>query len=153
MPLRVGDKAPEFELYDQNGTPRKNTALKNKYLVLFFYPKDGTPGCTAEACSFRDNYLVFKKLNCEIWGVSGDNENSHREFAEINNLPFPLLIDHNNALRKLFSVPKTFGIIPGRVTFIIDKKGEIYNIFNNLLDGPAHVNEALRIVKAMQNNK
>jgi len=145
MSLKVGDQIPDFSLPDQTGLARSNKQLKAKPLVLFFYPKDDTPGCTAEACGFRDKYDLFKIFGAEVWGVSSDDVNSHRKFAEKNQLPFPLLCDEDNALRKVFGVPKVLGLIDGRVTYIIDSKGIIRHIFNDLLDGPAHVTEALRI--------
>ena len=147
MTLILGDKAPKFSLRDQNGVTRSSTDLKGKSLVLFFYPKDETPGCTAEACSFRDNFDDFKTLGAEVWGVSGDTEDSHRSFSERYRLPFPLLSDRSNNLRKSFHVPKTLGIVPGRVTYVIDGQGIIRLVFNNLLDGPAHIREALRVLK------
>ena len=151
MPLQVGDKAPAFVLKDQNGTTRSSGELKNKVLVLFFYPKDDTPGCTAEACGFRDDHAVFQKLGAEIWGVSGDDDISHRRFAERYHLPYALLCDKDNTLRKAFGVPRTLGLLPSRVTYIIDRQGIIRHIFNNLLDGPAHVREARQIVETITN--
>ncbi len=146
MSLKAGDKAPEFSLKDQQGKIQKSKDLKNKTLVLFFYPKDETPGCTAEVCSFRDRYDSFNRYNAVVWGVSGDSQTSHFRFSETNNLPFPILSDSNNKLRKAFGIQKTLGIIPGRVTYIINSNGIIEHVFNNLLNGPAHVDEALRIL-------
>ena len=146
MTLKVGDQAPEFSLIDQSGIRRSNKNMNAKALVLFFYPKDNTPGCTAEACGFRDSYDLFKIFGAEVWGVSNDNQSSHLEFSEKNKLPFPLLCDEEDSLRKSFGVPKVFGLINGRVTYIIDSKGEIRHIFSDLLNGPAHVTEALRIL-------
>ena len=150
MSLKIGDQAPKFELKDQNGRIRSNKNLRGKNLILFFYPKDETPGCTAEACSFRDNYSLFQELKTEVWGVSSDNKISHSRFSEKYALQFPLLIDEGNSLRKNFGVQNSFGFLPSRVTYIINKEGEIVNIFNNLLNGPAHVENSLQIVKAMQ---
>ena len=146
MSLKPGDKAPEIVLRDQQGKLCNSKNLRGKNLVLFFYPKDDTPGCTAEATSFRDNLDSFTRLNSVIWGVSGDDEESHKQFAQRNDLPFPLLSDKGNGLRKAFGVPKALGMIPGRVTFIIDSNGTIKHVFNNLLNGPAHVTEALRVL-------
>ncbi len=153
MSLKAGDKAPDIALLDQTGTMRNMKDLRNKTLILFFYPKDDTPGCTAEACGFRDNYDLFKIFGAEVWGVSGDSEISHINFSEKNKLPFPLLSDTNNKLRKAFGVPNTLGIIPGRVTYVIDSKRIIRSVFNNLLNGPAHVNEALRILEEIRARK
>ena len=146
MSLKAGDRAPEINVKDHLGNIRSNKNLDNP-LVVYFYPKDDTPGCTAEACSFRDNYNLFKVLGAEVWGISGDSQVSHINFAERNDLPFPLLIDEDNKLRKAFGVPNFMGLIPGRVTYIIDSQGTIRCIFNNLLNGPAHVESALRALE------
>ena len=153
MTIKIGDKVPEFALSDQEGKLRSYKNLKDKTLVLFFYPKDDTPGCTAEACGFRDNFDLFKIFGAEVWGVSSDNQESHQKFSRKHNLPFPLLSDNENKLRTRFGVPKSLGIIPGRVTYIIDPRGKVRYIFNNLLDGPAHVNEALKILEEIRQNK
>ncbi len=147
MALKAGNRAPQIELTDQNGKIRRSKDLRGKLLVLFFYPKDETPGCTAEACGFRDEYTTFKELGAEVWGVSADSQESHLQFAKIHNLPFPLLVDKNNSLRKKFEVPGVLGVLPGRVTYIIDGSGTILHIFNNLLNGPAHVKQALKIAR------
>ncbi len=153
MPLKAGEKAPDFALKDQSGITRKNKDVIGKILVLFFYPKDDTPGCTIEACSFRDNYADFTKLDAEIWGVSSDSESSHKLFSERYKLPFPLLSDQDNSLRKLFKVSNILGVIPNRTTFIINKEGNIYQVFNNLLDGAAHVREASKFIKELNSIK
>ena len=153
MALMTGDKAPTIELPDEKGTIRRSSDLRGKNLVLFFYPKDDTPGCTAEACGFRDNYDLFKIFGAEVWGVSSDSQGSHIKFIEKNKLPFPLLCDTNNELREAFGVPKALGIIPGRVTYVIDTKGMIRHIFNNLLNSPAHINEALRVLEEIKSTR
>ena len=142
MGLAAGDRAPLIALLDQNGVERRNDQLKGKALVLFFYPKDDTPGCTAEACAFRDSYADLQALGAEVWGVSGDDAGSHQRFASRHNLPYPLLVDRRNQLRKAFGVPGVLGLLPGRVTYVIDGEGMIRHVFNNLLDGAAHRNEA-----------
>ena len=142
MPLAVGDSAPLIALGDQNATERRSDQLDGKALVLFFYPKDDTPGCTAEACAFRDSYADLQALGAEVWGVSGDDAGSHQRFASRHNLPYPLLVDRGNQLRKAFGVPGVLGLLPGRVTYVIDGEGMIRHVFNNLLDGAAHRNEA-----------
>lgn len=147
MPLKAGDQAPEIALEDQDGITRRSSDLNGKILVLFFYPKDDTPGCTAEACSFRDNHALFLNLGAEVWGVSGDDGVSHRQFAQKHNLPFPLLTDTSNQLRTSFGVPRALGLLPGRVTYVIDAQGIVRHVFNNLLNGPAHMEEARRIVE------
>ena len=150
MSLKVGDQIPEFSLLDQSGISRRSNQLNGKALVLFFYPKDDTPGCTAEACGFRDKYDLFKIFGAEVWGVSSDDSISHLNFIEKNKLPFPLLCDTDNSLRKLFGVPKVLGLIDGRVTYIIDTNGEICYVFNDLLNGPAHVTEALNALDGIR---
>ena len=153
MTLKPGDKAPNIALPDERGKIRKTGDLRGKNLVLFFYPKDDTPGCTTEACGFRDNYDLFKIFGAEVWGVSSDNQGSHIKFIEKNKLPFPLLSDVDNKLRNAFGVPKALGILPGRVTYVIDSKGIIRHIFNNLLNSPAHINEALRVLEEIKSSK
>ena len=149
MNLRVNDKVPNFSLKDQNGNTRTPYEVK-KPLVLFFYPKDDTPGCTIEACGFRDKYDLFKILGAEVWGISNGNSQSHLNFANKNKLQYPLLCDQNNTLRKQFGVPKSLGLIEGRVTYIINSQGKIIHIFEDLLNGPAHIKEAIRALKELQ---
>ena len=148
--LQSGDRAPLIALQDQNGVERRSDQLAGKSLVLFFYPKDDTPGCTMEACAFRDSYADLQALGAEVWGVSGDNAGSHQRFASRHNLPYPLLVDQNNQLRKAFGVPGVLGLLPGRVTYVIDGEGVVRHVFNNLLDGPAHRREALECLKRLQ---
>ncbi|WP_353291358.1 peroxiredoxin [Synechococcus sp. M16CYN] len=151
MRFGIGDHLPNFSLGDQNGNQQSTSSLQGHWLVLFFYPKDETPGCTAEVCSFRDNKDVFKGLNAKIWGVSGDDAISHRRFADRHKVPFPLLCDRNNSLRRQMGVAKGLGfLLPGRVTYVVDPTLVIRHIFSNLLDGPAHVREAERVLKALQ---
>ena len=150
MGLAAGDRAPLICLSDQNGVERRSDALQGRSLVLFFYPKDDTPGCTAEACAFRDSYADLQGLGAEVWGVSGDDAGSHQRFASRHQLPYPLLVDRGNALRRAFGVPSVLGLLPGRVTYVIDGDGVIRHVFNNLLDGPAHRREALEALRALQ---
>ena len=149
MKLTIGDEIPYFCLKDQNGNIRTSDKF-NKALVLFFYPKDDTPGCTIEACGFRDKYDLFKILGAEVWGISDGDSQSHLEFANKNKLQYPLLCDLNNTLRKQFGVPKILGFLEGRVTYIIDSNGKIIHIFEDLLNGPAHIKEAIRALKELQ---
>ena len=149
MVLSVGDQLPAFTLTDQDGRQRSTDELNGRCLVLFFYPKDDTPGCTLQAYSFRDSNTKLQKLGAVVWGVSGDDAVSHRRFAARHNLPFPLLSDTGNTLRRRFGVPKAMGLLPGRVTYICDSTGTIRQIFSNLLDGPAHVREASRVLKEL----
>ena len=146
--IKVGDVAPPFSLPDQSGkTVSLKELLGEKWIVLYFYPKDDTPGCTAESCAFRDSYDVFKEAGAEVIGVSGDSSQSHQQFAQKYNLPFTLLSDTNNQLRKVYGVPTTLFILPGRVTYVIDPKGIVQHIFNSQLDFKAHVDEALNAIK------
>ncbi|MEY4825589.1 peroxiredoxin [Synechococcus sp. UW140] len=142
MSIAVGDKAPAFSLKDQNGIERCLNNIGEKALVLFFYPKDDTPGCTIEACSFRDQYATLQQLGAEVWGVSGDGATSHRRFAERHQLPYPLLVDEQNKLRQQFGVPNSLILLPGRVTYVIDKNKIVKLVFNAMLDANAHVAKA-----------
>jgi peroxiredoxin Q/BCP len=146
--LQVGDRTPDFTLPSATG---KNVNIKDflgkKAVVVYFYPKDDTPGCTAESCAFRDSYEVFKEAGAEIIGISGDSVESHQQFASKYKLPFILLSDRGDKVRKLFDVPPTLFILPGRVTYVIDKEGIVRHIFNSMLDFKAHVEEALKTIK------
>ncbi len=149
-PVGVGDVAPDFTLPDQHGSPIALHDLLGKGpLVVYFYPKDESTGCTAEACSFRDSYEVFSKAGAEVVGVSGDSSESHLKFAQHHRLPFLLLSDGGNKLRKQYGVPTTFGLIPGRVTYILDRNGVVRHMFSSQAGYMKHVNEALRIVEEL----
>jgi len=153
MSVQIGDKAPEFELFDQAGSLIKlGDLIANKNVVLFFYPKDNTPGCTREACAFRDSYEVFQENGADVIGVSSDSLDSHTNFIQQNKLPFTLLSDKGGKVRKLFGVPKTFGFIAGRVTYVIDKQGIIKSMFNSQLNFNGHIEQTLRILKSINNN-
>jgi len=142
--IAAGQPAPDFELPDSEG---KRTRLADfrgkKAVVLYFYPKDDTPGCTAEACSFRDSYEDFQDAGAEVIGVSSDSASSHAKFAKRHKLPFTLLSDAKGEVRKKYGVPSTMGLLPGRVTFVIDKKGVVRHVFNSQLQATRHVSEAL----------
>ena len=125
MNLRVGDKAPDFSLQDQNGTNHKLSDYSGKQVLLYFYPKDDTPGCTTEACEIRDNFDAFKKLNIIVLGVSADSVESHEKFAGKYDLPFTLLSDKDK------TVINAYGVIK-RTSFLIDKKGKIEKIYENV---------------------
>ena len=148
--LGAGDRAPLIALPDAEGVERRSDQLGGAPLVVFFYPKDDTPGCTAEACAFRDSFADLEALGAQVWGVSGDDAASHRRFASRHRLPFPLLVDRGNALRKAFGVPSVLGLLPGRVTYVIDGDGVIRHVFNNLLDGPAHRREAIKALERIR---
>jgi thioredoxin-dependent peroxiredoxin len=148
--VQVGDRAPDFTLPNQSGEPvRLSDFLGKTDIVLYFYPKDDTPGCTTEACSFRDSYEVFKDAGAEVIGVSSDSAESHQRFAAKHRLPFILLSDADGALRKRYGVPTTFGLLPGRVTYIIDKQGVVRNIFSSQFTPEKHISEALKTLQAL----
>jgi peroxiredoxin Q/BCP len=141
--LKNGDKVPVFRLKDQNGQLFDIASVLGKQpLVIYFYPKDETSVCTKQACSFRDSYEKFKQHGARVIGISSDGVQSHREFAEHHKLPFTLLADTANQVRKLFGVPKTF-VLPGRVTYIVDKKGVIVHQFNSMRNAEQHITESL----------
>lgn len=147
--IKTGDQVPHFTLKNQRGEDfSTERLLGKKNMVIYFYPKDETKVCTIEACSFRDNYEVFQELDCEVIGISNDGEKSHRSFAANHSLPFILLSDEKNRVRKLFGVPKDFlGLMPGRYTYVVNKAGEVIFVFNSALNGQKHVEEALRVLK------
>ena len=151
MKISTGDKCPTFELNDQEGKLRKSEEfLTKKALVLYFYPKDDTAGCTAQACSFRDAYEDLLEVGAEVVGVSGDSLDQHKKFAKKHNLPFTLLADTNNKLRKQMGVPTNlFGLIPGRVTYVIDNQGVVKGLFNSQLEIKGHVKKALEIIEKL----
>jgi peroxiredoxin Q/BCP len=151
LTVKVGDKAPDFTLPSQMGDNVTLSEFFNKKnIVLYFYPKDETIGCTKEACTFRDNYEELTKLGAEVLGVSGQSVESHQSFATHYGLPFILLSDQDNKVRELYGVPSTMGIIPGRVTYIIDKKGIVRHIFNSQTQAPRHVEEAKKTLMEIE---
>ena len=152
MKVVEGSKVPGFELKNQYGELFSlDSVIGKKNLVIYFYPKDDTPGCTKEACSFRDQFAVFADADAMIIGISAQSVESHLAFAEKHRLNYLLLSDTDNKVRKLFGVPSNlFGLIPGRVTYIVNKKGEVVYIFNSQMDAEKHVDEALRILQAMK---
>ena len=147
--IKVGDRVPDFSLPSQTGTTVNiSDLIGKKFLVIYFYPKDDTPGCTAESCAFRDSYEVFTDAGAEVIGISADSPQSHQQFAQKYSLPFTLLSDSDNRVRKLFGVPSTLFVLPGRVTYIIDKEGIVRHIFDSMLDFKAHVTESLNTIKS-----
>jgi peroxiredoxin Q/BCP len=151
MSINIGDKVPDFTLKAQDGTQvRLYDLLAQKPVVLFFYPKDNTPGCTKEACSFRDRYSVFQTQGAEVVGISADTVFSHQQFASAYQLPFLLLSDDGNKIRSLFGVPSTLMILPGRVTYVIDQQGVVCQIFNSQLDVEGHIDTALKAIQSIQ---
>lgn len=148
MGLKVGDTIPNFTAKDTNGNDfDSQRIIGHKPLVIYFYPKDNTPGCTTQACSFRDQYEDFKDLGAEVIGISSDSVASHQEFIKHYKLPFILLSDSNGKIRKLFGVPSSvFGLIPGRVTYVTDTNGVIQMIFDSMLANK-HIPKALDAIK------
>jgi len=141
--LKSGTPAPDFELPDQDGRMIRLSQFRGKPVVIFFYPKDDTSGCTVQVCGFRDDFAKFQAVNAEIFGISDDSAASHKKFATKFNLPFTLLSDKGGRVRKLYGVKKTLGIIPGRVTFVIDREGILLHIFSSLTTPSRHIEEAL----------
>lgn len=146
--LGIGDQAPDFSLPDQLG---KVISLQDfrgkKNIVLYFYPRDNTPGCTKESCTFRDTYDDFKKAGAEVIGISSDSVESHHGFASQHSLPFILLSDKGGQVRRLYGVKATLGLLPGRVTFVIDKKGVVRHVFSSQFQVEKHVKDALKILQ------
>ena len=153
--LKVGDSIPIFILNDQDGNAFNIDSYKGKkVMVIYFYPKDDTPGCTKEACTFRDAYESFTDLDVKVIGISADDVESHKKFVEKYKLPFTLLADIDNNVRDQFGVPKSLlGLIPGRVTYVINKNGIISYIFSSQFNAKKHIEKSLSIIKEMNNVK
>jgi peroxiredoxin Q/BCP len=148
--VMVGDQAPDFTLPNQSGDPvRLSDFIGKSSIVLYFYPKDNTSGCTTEACAFRDSYEVFKDAGAEVIGVSSDSTASHQQFASKHHLPFVLLSDSHGAVRKRYGVPATFGLLPGRVTYIIDKQGMVRHLYSSQFAAEKHIPEALKTLQSL----
>ena len=149
--IEVGDEAPDFTLPSQSGEPvRLHDRIGQHVVVLYFYPKDETTGCTAEACAFRDSHEVFTDADAEVIGVSSDSVDRHAAFAGRHNLPFTLLSDEGGKIRKAYGVPATLGFIPGRVTYVIDRSGTVRHVFNSMTNIDRHVKDALTVVRQLQ---
>lgn len=150
--IEVGSDVPIFSLKDQYGNLFNiETVLGKKNLVIYFYPKDDSPGCTKEACSFRDQFDVFNDVDAMIIGINSQSVESHLKFAEKHRLNYTLLSDNENKVRKMFNVKgDLFGLIPGRVTFVVNKEGKIVFTFNSQTQAEKHVSEALRILQELK---
>lgn len=145
---QVGHLAPDFTLLSQEGQPITLSSFRGKTsVVLFFYPKDFTPGCTKEACQFRDQYQDFEAAGATVIGISADDLVKHQQFTQTHKLPFMLLSDPKNEVRKAYGVPKSLGLLPGRVTYVLDKEGIVRQIFNSQFDIQGHVRKALAVLK------
>jgi len=149
--IKIGEKVKDFTLLDDQGQAfHLYEHIGTKNLVLFFYPKDDTPGCIKEVCHFRDEFEAFTDLNAHIVGVSNDGKESHKNFKAKYALPFKLLSDEKSRVRKMYGVKADlFGLLPGRVTFIIDKMGILRYVFNSHINIKKHVDEAIRILKEL----
>ena len=147
--LGVGDPAPDFTLPSSSGVVRLADVLRDKTVVLYFYPRDETAGCTAEACAFRDSYEVFTQAGAEVIGVSDDTVESHRSFATHHRLPFQLLSDPGGEVRRLYGVSGFLGLIPGRVTFVIDRQRIVRHMFDSQFKATRHVAEALETIRRL----
>jgi peroxiredoxin Q/BCP len=148
--VAVGDRAPDFTLPAANGEPVSLSEFRGRAVVLFFYPKDNSPVCTAEACSFRDSHEVFRVAGASVIGISSDSPKSHRLFAEQNRLPFLLLSDSDGSVRERYGVPRTLGLLPGRVTYVIDADGVVRHVFSSQFQAARHVSEALGVLKQIR---
>lgn len=145
--IKIGDKLPNFKLFNQDGKLIYIANYLGNPIVIYFYPKDDTIGCTKEACSFRDEYHRFSDAGVSVFGISADTVESHKKFKSKYRLPFDLLSDEDNKVRKTFGVPSDlFGIIPGRVTYIADSQGIVRHIYNNQMNAKKHIEESLRIL-------
>lgn len=152
--IKVGDKVPDFELERQDGGFfRLYDLVGKKNIVLYFYPKDSTPGCTKQACEFRDQYEVFQEQGAEVIGISSDSVASHQKFEKAYKLPFTLLSDKDGQIRKLYKVPRKLGLLPGRVTYIIDKEGVLRYIFNSMTKPLEHVSTALEVLREINSEE
>jgi len=148
MAIRAGDVAPDFTLPQQDGSSfHLAEALAKGAVVLYFYPKDDTPGCTAEACTFRDAYEDFKDAGAAVVGISSDSADAHRAFADKHRLPFTLVSDAGGKVRKLYGVPSTLWVLPGRVTYVIGKAGVVLHVFDSQMNPTKHVTEAIEVLK------
>ena len=146
MSALVDHPAPDFTLPDQKGSPVTLSDLRGRWVVVYFYPKDDTPGCTAESCSFRDSHEAFTDAGAVVIGISSDSVDSHRAFAEKYSLPFTLLADTDGEVRSAWQVSRTLGVLPGRVTFVIDPAGVVRGSFSSQFRPKKHIDEALAII-------
>lgn len=148
--IKIGDRIPDFSLYNQDGKLMNMHELIGHPMVIYFYPKDDTPGCTREACAFRDDFHQFTELDVTVFGISNDSIASHKQFKEKYKLPFDLLADDENKVRKTFGVPADlFGLIAGRGTYVIDGQGVVRHVFNNQFNFKKHVSEAIKVIKEL----
>ncbi len=150
--IQVGDLIPDFQADNHNGERVEFSArTMARPAVIYFYPKDDTPGCTAEACAFRDAFADFSDAGVDVIGISSDSVARHKAFREKHRLPYTLLADTSNGIRKAFGVPTNlFGLLPGRVTYVVNKQGKVILIFNAQLDATEHVARALKAIQSLE---
>jgi peroxiredoxin Q/BCP len=149
--IGVGDTAPDFTLPAQDGSPVTLSSFRGeKVVVLYFYPKDETAGCTREACAFRDSHDAFAEAGAQVIGVSSDSVASHDRFAKKHGLPFTLVADADGGVRDAYGVPKSlFGLVPGRVTYVIDRDGIVRHVFSSQANIGKHIEGALQVVGSL----
>jgi len=148
--LQIGEPAPDVTGITQNGTRLALADYRGRQpVVVFFYPKDGTAICTKEACAFRDAYEEFVSAGAAVIGVSSDSQQSHQQFAASHRLPFQLVSDDDGAWRLAFGVPRTLGVLAGRVTYVMDREGIVRHIFNSQFAAGRHVEEALEVIRKL----
>lgn len=149
--MKVGDTAPDFELDAQTGDGVRLSEFRGEsVVVLYFYPKDDSPVCTREACAFRDSYEQFKEAGAEVLGISSDSLESHGMLALKLGLPFRLLTDDEGEVRRLFGVPSSLGLIPGRATYVLDKDGVVRHVFNSQINAERHIEESLKTIQSLR---
>ncbi|WP_299453327.1 peroxiredoxin [uncultured Microscilla sp.] len=149
MALKVGDKAPDFTLPSTTGEDfNLYNNRKDKPCIIYFYPKDFTPGCTAEACDFRDNIEFFKQFDIDVLGVSRDDIETHLKFKEKHNLPFELLADTKGTVTKAFKAAMPLVGVSKRITYLLDKDQQVVAVFDKLFGAKAHIQEMIKKVKS-----
>ena len=148
--VKVGSVAPNFTLPSQSGEMVSlEDFFGHKPVVLFFYPKDDSPGCTKQVCAFRDDYEEFGRLDAEVIGISSDSVESHRSFSAMHRLPYTLVSDEGGKVRRLYGVPNTLGLFPGRVTYVIDREGVVRHVFSSQVGIDRHVEDALEALESI----
>ena len=147
--LKAGDPAPDFTLANQRGELVELRHFRGRTVVLYFYPRDHTVVCTTEACDFRDTYEVFRQSDAEILGIRSDSTASHATFADQHGLPFTLLSDPGGLIRSRYGVPRLFGLLPGRVTYVIDREGVVRHVIRSAFSATPHVREALHAARQL----
>lgn len=148
--ITTGDLAPDFELPDQNGRPLRLASLRGTWVVVYFYPSDGSFGCTAEACEFRDNFSEFQKAGAEVLGVSSDDVASHERFARSLQLPYRILADRDEKVRRAWGVPKALGLIRSRITFVVDPLGVVRHRYSSQFKFREHASESLQVLQEIR---